>query len=217
MTEPRPDQGEWSDPARTYDVVAGRYADTFVAELAHKPFDRALLLRFAASVPPHPVAAVCDLGCGPGHIGGFLAEAGLPVVGVDLSAGMVAEARRRFPALRFSQGDMTALPQKDGTFGAMVCFYALIHIPRWRVPEALAEMRRTLAPGAPLLLAVHGGTGSLHADEMLERPVSLDATLFALDELTAAVEAAGFDVVEAHERAPYEEELATPRLYVWAH
>jgi hypothetical protein len=116
----------------------------------------------------------------------------------------------RPPDSRFSQGDMTALPQKDGTFGAMVCFYALIHIPRWRVPEALAEMRRTLAPGAPLLLAVHGGTGSLHADEMLERPVSLDATLFALDELTAAVEAAGFDVVEAHERAPYEEELATP-------
>jgi hypothetical protein len=51
---------------------------------------------------------------------------------------------------------------------------------------------------------------------MLEHPVSLDATLFGLDELTGLVISAGFALVEAHERAPYGEELATPRLYVWA-
>jgi hypothetical protein len=66
------------------------------------------------------------------------------------------------------------------------------------------------------LLAVHGGRGILFADTMLDQPVSLHATLFTLDELRSLVEAAGFDVVEAHERAPHPEEVATQRLYLWA-
>ena len=68
------DPAEWSDPVATYDLVAPRYAERFVGELDHKPFDRALLERFAARW--RPVAAdlpVCDLGCGPGHIGAYLA------------------------------------------------------------------------------------------------------------------------------------------------
>src|ERR1700722_15188900 len=61
----------WADPASTYDKVASAYAATFLHELDHKPFDREILTRFAAATrgssrEGHPV---CDLGCGPGHIG----------------------------------------------------------------------------------------------------------------------------------------------------
>ncbi len=220
MTEPRPDPDplEWADPVPTYDTVAAGYAKKFLEELSHKPFDRALLNRFAAVTMDASSAAapVCDLGCGPGHIGGYLAAQGVRVIGVDLLAGMIAQARLAFPQIDFSQGDMTALEQPDGAFTGIACFYAIIHLPRSRVPMALAEMHRTLAEKGELLLAAHGGAGSLHADEMLEHPVSLDATLFELEELTALVEAAGFTIREAHEREPYEDELATPRLYVWA-
>jgi SAM-dependent methyltransferase len=220
MTEPRPDPdpADWADPSPTYDVVADRYAAKFLDELSHKPFDRDLLDRFAGDVLLRATAErpVCDLGCGPGHIGGYLAERGVPVIGIDLSTAMVLTAQRAFPDLTFAQGDMTALDRPDGCFAGIACFYAIIHLPRVRVPAALGEMRRTLVDGGALLLAAHGGTGSLHADEMLEQPVSLDATLFSLDELTAMVQAAGCTIVEAYERPPYEDELATPRLYVWA-
>ena len=67
-----------------------------------------------------------------------------------------------------------------------------------------------------LLLAVHGGDGSLHASEMVGLPADLDATLFRLPELCELVEGAGLTVLEAHERPPYAQEHATPRLYVWA-
>ena len=221
MSEPVPgddiDPAKWADPAATYDKVASAYADRFLHELDHKPFDRELLTRFADNMRPRAgaEAPVCDLGCGPGHIGAFLADLGLDVVGVDLSEGMVAQARRSYPSLRFSQGDMTALDLPDRSLSGIACFYALIHIPRSRVPVALGEMHRVLAEEGALLVAVHGGRGTLHATEMLEQPVELDATLFTLSELTDLLGAAGFDLVESHERAPYELELATPRLYVW--
>jgi ubiquinone/menaquinone biosynthesis C-methylase UbiE len=212
------DPARWADIAATYDAVASTYAERFVNELEHKPFDRHLLGRFAQAVGPlsSPAHPVCDLGCGPGHIGAYLADLGLPVMGLDLSMAMVEQARRLWPALTFGQGDMTALPLDDSSLSAIACFYALIHIPRRLVPLALAEMQRVLIPGGILLLAAHGGSGTLHNEVMLDQPVPIDATLFGLSELGAFVADAGFDLIDAVQRDPYEEELATPRLYVWA-
>ena len=212
------DPTQWADPAATYDAVASLYTEKFLHELDDKPFDQDLLNRFADATRQRSSAAhpVCDLGCGPGHVGAFLAERGVAVVGIDLSTGMVAQARLCHPLLAFSQGDMTSLELPDGALTGIACFYALIHVPRSGVPVALREMRRVLVEGGALLVAVHGGQGSLHANEMLEQPVDLDATLFSLLELSGLMETAGFEVVEAHERAPFEQELATPRLYVWA-
>jgi len=220
MNQPHPDDAaepeRWADPTATYDEVASAYAAAFGRELDHKPFDRDVLTRFAATSPASDRHPVCDLGCGPGHVGAFLAGLGVATVGIDLSAGMVEQARAAYPHMSFTQGDMTDLRLPDGSFAGIVCFYALIHIPRRRVPVALAEMARVLVAGGTLLLAVHGGTGTLHADEMVGRPADLDVTLFARSDLCDLVRAAGFDVIEAHERAPYPEEHPTPRLYVWA-
>jgi SAM-dependent methyltransferase len=220
------DPGRWADAGAAYDRVAPAYAVHFLHELDHKPFDREILTRFAAATRPgsqggHPV---CGLGCGPGQVGAFLAAAGadadaaagVDAVGIDLSAGMVAQARLSYPAMTFSQGDMTALDLPDDSFTGIVCFYALIHVPRPQVPMALLEMSRVLVPGGALLVAVHGGHGTLHADEMVGEPADLDATLFSLAELCELVQRAGLSIVEARQRAPYEMEHPTPRLYVWA-
>jgi SAM-dependent methyltransferase len=212
------DPNRWADPAPTYDRVASAYADAFVHELDHKPFDRKMLDRFAGAArsPSSPPGPVCDLGCGPGQVGAFLAAQDVTIVGIDLSAGMVEQARLHYPALTFTQGDMTSLPLLDESLKSIVCFYALIHIPRLQVPQVLREMHRVLGPRGALLLAVHGGEGTLHANEMVGQPADLDATLFSLPELSDLVRQTGFDLVEAHERAPYQVEHPTPRLYVWA-
>jgi SAM-dependent methyltransferase len=218
-SEPRSDSDplSWADPSPTYDAVSSSYADMFLNELDRKPFDREILTRFAAAVIARATKEmpVCDLGCGPGHIGGFLSGLGPDVVGVDLSKGMVEQARRCFPSLTFRQGDMTALPFTDGELAGIVCFYSLIHIHRSRVPLALSEMHRAVAAGGDVLVAVHGGEGSLHAHTMADQPANIDATLFELEELTNLMEAAGFLIVEAHQRDPYQDEHPTRRLYVW--
>jgi SAM-dependent methyltransferase len=209
-----------ADPSDAYDVVAGRYAERFGPELESKPFDRELLARFADALPsgrgPGRPALVCDLGCGPAHIGAFLHKCGPEVIGVDRSIGMLAQARRGNPSMALAQGDMRDLGLRCGALDGIACFYALIHIPRSEVPHVLEEMHRVLTAGGPLLLAVHGGEGSLHATRMLECPVDLDATLFTLPELVGLLEGSGFAVVEAHERDPYDGESPTRRLYLWA-
>lgn len=212
------DPASWTDPSVTYDSLAAPYARTFVNELDAKPFDRELLSRFSGALRQgsNDRGLVCDLGCGPGHVGAFLAERGLAVVGIDRSRGMVKEARRHAPSMPLCQGDMSDLGLLESSLRGIVCFYALIHIPRVMVSGVLRELRRVLAPGGALLVAVHGGEGALHATEMLDQPVNLDFTLFSLPELSELLAAAGFDLVEQHERDPYAHEAATRRLYLWA-
>lgn len=71
-------------------------------------------------------------------------------------------------------------------------------------------------PAGRLLLAAHGGSGTITADEFLGKKVQFEATLFDKEELVALVEAAGFELTNATVRAPYEFESQTPRLYVAA-
>jgi len=61
--------------AAKYDRVAEKYAAAFFDELERKPFDRALLDRFAAAAAGR--GRVCDVGCGPGHVGRYLAARGV--------------------------------------------------------------------------------------------------------------------------------------------
>jgi SAM-dependent methyltransferase len=209
--------GDWSHIPATYDAVAGDYAALFSDELDRKPFDRELLDELALEVSR--VAGqglVCDLGCGPGHIGAYLASRGCDVVGVDISPAMLDNARERHPNLTFELGDMRALPFADDACIAIACFYALIHLRRAEVPAALAEMRRVLRPGGQLVLAVHGGEGETHVDNWFERGVSVDLTLFGAAELVQLVTDAGFADCHATVRDPYEGEHQTPRLYLRA-
>jgi SAM-dependent methyltransferase len=206
--EPREIQG-------SYDVVADAYAEQFFDELSRKPFDRALLDAFAFDCEGR--GTVLDIGCGPGHVARYLSERGVQAAGFDLSPAMVELARKLNPGLEFRTGDMRALDVADGSLAGIVAFYSLIHLPRPEVAGALAGFRRALVSDGRLLLAVHGGTGTVHRDEFLGHPVPFEATLFSLGEIVSLVESAGFWVDEAKQRVPYEFENPTPRLYVLAH
>nr|WP_228768802.1 class I SAM-dependent methyltransferase [Mycolicibacterium malmesburyense]CRL72421.1 methyltransferase [Mycolicibacterium malmesburyense] len=81
-----------------YDATASAYAETFHEHLRDKPIDRAMLSAFAGLLEPGDLVA--DVGCGTGAATRILAAVGLRVVGVDLSANMIGEARRLNPGLR---------------------------------------------------------------------------------------------------------------------
>ena len=142
----------------SYDAVASGYAEAMSDELRHKPLDRALLTAFGEQVAlvGSGRGRVWDVGCGPGHVAAFLAGLGLEAAGLDLSDGMVAQARARYPGLEFRTGSMTALPSGDGEWDGLVSFYALIHLTDDAdLGAALAEFRRVLVDQGLLLLAVH--------------------------------------------------------------
>ncbi len=197
------------DLAGTYDQVARPYAEQFFDELDQKPFDRALLDRFAARVRGR--GRVCDVGCGPGHVGRYLGDRGVDAFGLDLSPGMVALARDLNPAMRFVQGDMRALPLSDASLAGFVAFYSLIHFERGAAGGVLTELTRVLIPGGLLLLA--GGEGEVHADDWFGQGVSIDATLYHPTEMATYMKRTGLDVEAITTRAPYEFEYQTTRVY----
>jgi SAM-dependent methyltransferase len=198
----------------SYDQVAETYADAFSDELDRKPFDRELLDAYAER--NRGQGLVLDVGCGPGHIARHLHERGVDAAGVDLSPEMVEVAQRLNPDIRFDVGNMTALDVEDGSLAGIVAFYSVIHIPREGVPAVLGEFRRAIRPAGELVLAVHAGTGSVRRDDFLGQPVPFEATFFERDELVDLVEGAGFEMQEAVQRAPYDDEAQTQRLYIRA-
>lgn len=200
---------------RSYDRVATAYADHLFGELAGKPLDRALLACFAEQAAG--LGTVADVGCGPGQVARFLADRGLPVLGVDLSPRMVETARRLSPAIPFDRGDMLALDADDGAWGGIVAFYAIVHLSPEDVSRALAEFRRVLRPDGLLLLAFHVGEEVVHREELFGEPVTLDFRFFATAEIERRLEDAGFAVEARVERRPYPDaEHPSRRAYLLA-
>jgi SAM-dependent methyltransferase len=205
-----------TDPVRaSFDRVAEHYAAEFGDELTRKPWDVERLRRFAAAVAPGPVL---DVGCGAaGHVGRFVAEAGVRVViGVDFSERSVAHARRLNPALSFVAADVGALPIASGACAGLVAFYSLIYGADDARAAALAELRRVLRPGGRLLAAVHGGHGSHRFTEYKGVAIDVELRYREPGAFAAAVGAAGFVVEPVEVRPPYPFEHATERLYVAA-
>jgi ubiquinone/menaquinone biosynthesis C-methylase UbiE len=104
------------------------------------------------SAPTH----VLDLGTGTGVVARALAERypEAEVVGIDLSAGMIEEARRQLPSalggrVRFEVGDAAALAVPDGAFELVVLSNM--------IPFA-DELARVVAPGGTLALSFSRGT-----------------------------------------------------------
>ncbi|HEY1565311.1 MAG TPA: class I SAM-dependent methyltransferase [Gaiellaceae bacterium] len=101
---------------------------------------------------------VLDLGTGTGVVAIALAgrypEA--EVVGVDLSSGMIEEARRKLPPaftdrVRFEVGDASALSRPDGEFELVVLSNMI---------PFFDELARVVAPGGTLVLSFSKGAGT---------------------------------------------------------
>jgi len=126
------------------------------------------------------------------------------VVGVDLSAQMLAVARTRRHSLglddrvELRHGDVQALDLPGACVDAVVATYALCTIPG--PGAALAEARRVLRPGGRLLLVEHGPSSSraVRALQHLLDPATVrwQADHLLRDPRRLAVDA-GFEVVEA--------------------
>ncbi|MFB6192327.1 MAG: methyltransferase domain-containing protein [Haloarculaceae archaeon] len=108
---------------------------------------------------PEPGERVLDVGCGTGHLTAEISERGAEVVGLDRSAGMLAEARDAHPECRFVRGDARQLPVR-GPFDAAFSNATLHWIPGDDHGAVLASVRDALAPGGRFV-AEFGGTGNV--------------------------------------------------------
>jgi ubiquinone/menaquinone biosynthesis C-methylase UbiE len=133
-----------------------------------------------------------DAGVGTGSVALPLIRVGVPLVGIDISRAMLAALRAKsdgrvpFPLV---QGDVTRLPFRDWTFGAVLAANLFHLIPDWR--EAVAEIARVLQPGGLLLVNFGGGGGTGQGGRILTK-----FREYLGGEYTLEGEAAGLQKVE---------------------
>ena len=96
-----------------------------------------------------------EIGVGTGLIGLPLQRAGIRLLGVDLSAPMLAKLVEKAggrPPFPLFIGDATRLPFADHVFGAALARHVLHLIPRWQ--DALTELVRVVRPYGVLLIDI---------------------------------------------------------------
>ncbi|PKW25538.1 class I SAM-dependent methyltransferase [Phycicoccus duodecadis] len=142
-----------------YDAIAQDYAATYPGTEPEARLDLAMVEDFADRVLEGGGARVLDAGCGTGRMARFLADRGCSVVGVDISPGMLAMARRHHPDLEVHEASLTDLPFADASFDGVLLWYSVIHLPDEDLARALAEVARVVRPGGHVLVASQKGDG----------------------------------------------------------
>ncbi len=99
-------------------------------------------------------SAVLDLGCGCGVPVARRLARRHAVTGVDLSPVQIERARELVPSATFMCADMTALRFPAQSFDAIVCLYALIHLPLAEQPDVVRSVATWLRPGGIFVATV---------------------------------------------------------------
>lgn len=195
-----------------YNLAAQRYHDLFHNEMNEKEYDRGLLDSFAGKFNEDSV--ICDAGCGPsGHIGRYVFDKGIQVVGVDISDKCVELARRHNPQMRFERGDIGNLAFDDGSFDGIISYYSIIDTPKRYVGRIFGEFRRLLKPNGYLLVAVKAGTTEGYIDDLLGIKTEIYFALFTEEEIVSYFEQAGFLLEFIERRNPYNFEISNERVF----
>lgn len=191
----------------SYDRVADNYArmvaDEGLGDIRQQPWLRAVVDIFAAAVGS--VGPVLDVGCGPGTVTAYLQERGLDVSGVDLSPGMIANARRLHPQCRFEVGSWTELELPPASLGGILGWWSLFNLPRELVPDVLSACGTSLRPGGQLVIATHGGADDvLRTQAYGDVPVTWTTHRWRATALSSLLRAAGLRVTAELRLAPDE-------------
>lgn len=209
-----------SDPRREndYDSFAEAYAAENEASLNNAYYERPAVLRLAGDVTGR---RVLDAGCGSGPLFAALRDRGAVVTGVDVSDGLLAQARRRLgPDADLRLADLTdPLPFCDDSFDDVIASLVLHYFEDWG--PTLAEMHRVLKSGGRLIASVHHPTADYCIERLAGRRPDYFATLNWTDEwsmggqtarmsfwsrplhaMTDAFAAAGFQIAVISEPPP---------------
>ena len=175
----------WSFAAPAYDLP-------FLQRWVYRPAQDEVI----GQLRTHFARRIADIACGTGILASRIERELQPdeVFGVDMSEGMLTQARARSSRVTWLRAPAEQLPFDDGALDAVVTTSAFHFFDQ---PAALREFHRVLAPGG------------LAAVATLSRRQPLPLQRFSADRLTPAYnpspaemielfEAAGFTISEQH-------------------
>jgi SAM-dependent methyltransferase len=144
----------------------GRQAGAFARSPLHR--DPARLRRLIDAARPRAGETALDIACGPGIVAAGFASAGVRVIGIDASPGMLREAVASGALLARAAAEQ--LPFADGAFDLVVCRNSFHHF-RDPVP-VMAEIARVLRGGGRAVIEDMVGAEDLperDAHDVIER------------------------------------------------
>ncbi len=177
---------------RFWSFAAPAYDQRCLQRLVYRPAQDEVI----AALRANRSNRIADIACGTGILASRIAEDLRPdeVYGVDMSDGMLAQARRRSSSVFWKKAPAEQLPFADGFLDAVVTTAAFHFFDQ---PAALREFHRVLAPGGlvavatisprrllPVQLFAAGGWAPAHNASPAE--------------MRALVEDAGFAVSDQH-------------------
>jgi SAM-dependent methyltransferase len=139
--------------------------------------------------------AVLDVGCGPGHLTGYLRSLGVDAAGIDLVPEFIAHAKATHPTGTYRLGSMKSLDVESGSLAGILAWYSLIHLPPPDLGGVLAEFRRVLAPAGKLVVGFFDGDEVEAFDHKV-----VTAYRWPVDTLSGWLKQAGFTEVERQRR-----------------
>ena len=198
-----------TDPARIvaagYDRVADRYE-----RLEREEWPRLRRLRELLALLPEG-SAVLDAGCGNGRPALAAIAERHEATGIELSPVQAERARANVPVATVLEADMLSVELPHESFDAIVCFYAVEHVPRRRHAELFARFRGWLRPGGLLLFTVETHDADDVVGEWLGEPMFFSQ--YGHEQTLELVRQAGFEIVRSELEAQLEG--ATEVEYVW--
>lgn len=186
-------------PRRRFNDVVTRFW-TAAAPLYDLPFLQQWVYRPAqdeviAQLREHGATRIADIACGTGILADRIATELHPdeVYGIDMSDGMLEQARARSRVVQWRKAPAERLPFGDGALDAIVSTSAFHFFDQ---PAALREFHRVLAPGGLVAIA----TISPPLPPMLRSMTgpSSPAHNPSKDEMRALFGDAGFRITDQH-------------------
>jgi SAM-dependent methyltransferase len=175
---------------QAYTSVAELYIGLFGTSQQVHADDLAFIGRHLASP-----GTVLDLGCGPGHLSGYLRSLGVDATGIDMVPEFIAHAQAAHPSVEFQLGSMERLDVANHSVAGILAWYSLIHLPPQNLDGVLTEFRRAMAPSGTLVLGLFDGDEVAAFDHKV-----VTAYRWPVDEISERLTRAGFTEVERLQR-----------------
>jgi len=139
--------------------------------------------------------AVLDVGCGVGVTDRHLDDDFRELHGVDITPGVIEQARRANPGVRYEVYDGDRLPYDDGRFHLAFTICVLHHIPPPQRRAFMAEVARVVRPGGLAVIFEHNPLNPLTRRAVDSCEFDADAVLMPRRESAALLTGAGLEIV----------------------
>jgi len=174
---------------RFWGVAAPAYNLPFLQQWVYRPAHDEVV----AQLRDHQSARVADVACGTGILADRIERDLHPaaVYGVDMSEGMLNQARSRSSVVQWRRGPAEQLPFDDGALDAVVTTSAFHFFDQ---PAALREFHRVLSPGGLVAVSTISARQPLLPAASRLKLAHNPTTA----EMRRLFEGAGFIIIEQH-------------------